>query len=189
MKFLTTALPGVLIIEPDVYRDERGFFLENYHQKKFTDGGLPVRFVQDNHSRSKQGILRGLHAQLKHPQGKLVRVVRGEVFDVAVDIRRGSPTYKRWVGVNLSADNFRQCYVPPGFAHGFCVTSGEAEMEYKVTDYYDPADELHMIWNDPDLAIQWPVQNPLLSPKDQAGARLKEIEHRLPVFDGSGMAI
>src|SRR5882762_7674983 len=123
MKFLPTSLPGVLIIDPDVYRDDRGFFFESYHQKKYAEGGLPERFVQDNQSRSKRGILRGLHAQRSRPPGKLVRVIVGEVFDVVVDIRKGSPTFKRWVGVNLSADNFRQCYVPPGFAHGFCVLS------------------------------------------------------------------
>src|SRR5687767_3210717 len=141
MKITPTSLPGVLIIDPDVYRDERGFFLESYHLQKYTDAGIPTRFVQDNHSRSQKGILRGLHAQLTHPQGKLVRVVFGEVYDVIVDIRKGSPTYKKWFGVNLSADNFRQCWVPPGFTHGFCVTSDIAEMEYKVTDFYNPSDE------------------------------------------------
>jgi dTDP-4-dehydrorhamnose 3,5-epimerase len=180
MKVVPTPLSGVLVVEPDVYRDARGFFLENYHQKKYAAAGLPERFVQDNHSKSSRGILRGLHAQLSKPQGKLVRVIAGEIFDVVVDIRKGSPTYKGWFGVTLSAENFKQCYVPPGFAHGFCVTSDSAEVEYKVTDFYDPGDELHLIWNDPDLAISWPINDPILSPKDSAGLRLKDLENRLP---------
>jgi dTDP-4-dehydrorhamnose 3,5-epimerase len=182
MKVSTTSLPGVLIIEPDVHQDDRGFFFENYNQKLYADRGLPERFVQDNQSRSKLGTLRGLHAQLSRPQGKLVRIVQGKVFDVAVDIRRGSPTYKQWVGVILSAENFLQCYIPPGFAHGFCVLSETAEMEYKVTDYYDPSGELHLLWNDPDLAIQWPLKDPILSPKDQSAVRLQAVERLLPVY-------
>ena len=182
MKFIKTTLEGVIVIEPDVFRDERGFFFESYHQKKYQEGGLPERFVQDNHSSSRKNILRGLHAQLSRPQGKLVRVLSGEVFDVVVDIRRGSPTYKRWHGVTLSANNFRQMYVPPGYAHGFCVLSEQAEMEYKVTDFYEAADELHLLWNDPDLDIDWPITTPILSAKDRAGVRLKDIEAQLPTY-------
>lgn len=170
-----TSLPGVLLIEPDVHRDERGFFLESFHQQRYEDAGIPGPFVQDNHSRSKRGILRGLHAQLTQPQGKLIRVVSGEIFDVVVDIRKNSPTFKKWFGVSLSGNNFRQCYVPPGFAHGFCVLSEEADVEYKVTDFYNAQDELHILWNDPDLAIDWPIKDPILSPKDRDGVRLKDL--------------
>ncbi len=184
MKFLPTTLPGVIVIEPDLYPDARGFFLESYHARKYQEGGIAATFVQDNHSRSARGILRGLHAQLRHAQGKLVRVLQGEVFDVAVDIRRGSPTFLRWFGVTLSADNFRQCYIPPGFAHGFCVVSEYAEFEYKCTDYYDPTSELRIIWNDPDIGIAWPVPEPLLSDKDRAGRRIADILELLPQFDG-----
>jgi dTDP-4-dehydrorhamnose 3,5-epimerase len=182
VKILKTELPGVLLIEPDVYQDGRGHFFESYNQKKYSEAGIPDTFVQDNQSKSARGILRGLHAQLARPQGKLVRILSGDVFDVVVDIRRGSPAYKRWIGVRLSAENFRQCWIPPGFAHGFCVLSDSAEMEYKVTDFYDPASELHLLWNDPDLGIDWPVKNPILSPKDQAGLRLRELESRLPLY-------
>jgi dTDP-4-dehydrorhamnose 3,5-epimerase len=182
MELIKTPLEGVFVIQPDVFRDQRGFFFESYHQKRYQDMGLPERFVQDNHSRSKKGILRGLHAQLTKPQGKLVRIVAGEVWDVAVDIRRGSPTYKKWYGASLSAENFQQLYVPPGFAHGFCVLSDWAEMEYKVTDFYDPSDELHLIWNDPDLGIQWPIKNPSLSTKDAAGLTLQDVESKLPNY-------
>lgn len=174
-------LPGIVMIEPDVYRDERGFFLESYHQKKYAEAGIPAHFVQDNHSMSKRGVLRGLHAQLSHPQGKLIRVIHGEIFDVVVDIRKESSTYKAWAGVHLSAENARQCYIPPGYAHGFCVLSDTAEVEYKVTDFYDPAGELTLLWNDPDIAIEWPIKNPIVSPKDSAGVRLKDIEPRLPI--------
>jgi dTDP-4-dehydrorhamnose 3,5-epimerase len=182
MRFIKTSLQGVLVIEPDVYRDERGFFFESYHLKKYQAGGILPPFVQDNHSRSSRGVLRGLHAQLSHPQGKLVRVLLGEIFDVVVDIQRGSPTYKKWFALNLSAENCKQCYVPPGYAHGFYTLSEVAEMEYKCTDFYDPADELHLLWNDPDLAIEWPVKNPILSAKDRAALRLSQIEAQLPVF-------
>jgi dTDP-4-dehydrorhamnose 3,5-epimerase len=170
----------VLLIEPDVFRDDRGFFLETYHQRKYVDGGVPGTFVQDNHSRSVRGTLRGLHAQLRHPQGKLVRAVDGEMFDVAVDIRRGSPTFGRSVGVVLSGDNLRQLYIPPGFAHGFCVLSPTVHVEYKCTDFYDPKDEISIVWNDPDLAIRWPVAEPIVSPKDQGAPRLKDVLDRLP---------
>ena len=144
--------------------------------------GLPEKFVQDNHSRSQRGILRGLHAQFSKPQGKLIRALSGEIFDVVVDIRKGSPTFKQHYSVTLSGENFRQCYVPPGFAHGFCVISETAEVEYKVTDFYDPGDELHLLWNDPDLAIPWPIKDPTLSPKDRDGVRLQDIDARLPFY-------
>ncbi len=182
MRFVPTELPGVIVIEPDVYRDDRGFFLETYHQQKYADAGIAVTFVQDNHSRSLRGTVRGLHAQRRHPQGKLVRVLQGEILDVIVDIRRGSPTFSRWIGIELSADNFRQCYIPPGFAHGFCVLSDWAEFEYKCTDWYDPTDEIRLLWNDPDIGITWPVQNPQLSDKDRAGRPLREIMDLLPLY-------
>jgi dTDP-4-dehydrorhamnose 3,5-epimerase len=182
MKFLPTELPGVIVVEPDLYRDARGFFLETYHGLKYREGGIDVTFVQDNHSRSTRGSLRGLHAQLQRPQGKLVRVLQGEVFDVAVDIRRGSPTFLRWVAVTLSAENFRQCYIPPGFAHGFCVTTDYAEFEYKCTDYYDPTSELRILWNDPAIGIVWPVREPILSDKDRAGRPVADLMERLPLF-------
>jgi dTDP-4-dehydrorhamnose 3,5-epimerase len=180
MEFLPTELAGVLIIEPDVHRDARGFFLESYHARRYREAGIPELFVQDNHSRSTRGTLRGLHAQRSRPHGKLVRVIEGEVFDVAVDVRRGSPTFGRWEGVILSAENFRQCYIPPGFLHGFCVLTEAAELEYKVTDFYSPADELGVIWNDPDLAIAWPVSDPILSQKDASLPLLAEIMDALP---------
>ena len=182
MKFSETELPGVILVEPDVHGDERGFFLETYHAKKYAEGGIDAVFVQDNHSRSKGGILRGLHMQLRNPQGKLVRVVEGEVLDVAVDVRRGSPHFGRHVAVSLSASNFHQLWVPPGFAHGFLVTSEVAQFEYKCTALYDPEDELSIAWNDPDLAIPWPVDSPSLSGKDAAAKPLAELMDRLPVF-------
>ncbi len=182
MQFQPTALPEVVIVEPDVYRDPRGFFLETYHARKYSEAGIAATFVQDNLSRSVRGILRGLHAQRRRPQGKLIRVVEGEIFDVAVDIRRGSPTFARWVAVRLSGKNFRQCYVPPGFAHGFCVLSEEVVVEYKVTDFYDPTDEIGLIWNDPDLAIEWPITAPVLSTKDGAAQRLRDLMESLPVY-------
>jgi dTDP-4-dehydrorhamnose 3,5-epimerase len=179
MRFLPTALPEVILIEPDVYRDQRGFFLETYHAHKYREGGIAVTFVQDNHSRSVCGTLRGMHAQRRRPQGKLIRVIEGQIFDVAVDIRRGSPTFGRWVGTVLSAENFRQCYIPPGFAHGFCVTSELAQVEYKCTELYDPTDELGFVWNDPDVGIAWPIADPLLSAKDRAAPRLRDIIEQL----------
>lgn len=180
MRVIATELPGVVIIEPQVHFDERGFFLETFHGERFRRYGLPEVFVQDNHSRSVRGTVRGLHAQLRRPQGKLVRVIVGQIWDVAVDIRRKSPTYKRWTAVNLSAENFRQLYVPPGFAHGFCVLSEVAEVEYKCTDYYDPEAELRLLWNDPSIGIDWPVRDPVLSPKDRAALPLRELEAILP---------
>lgn len=172
MKVIDTKIPDVKIIEPAVFGDERGFFMETWKQKKFEElvTGKPTIFVQDNHSKSKKGILRGLHYQTENTQGKLVRVISGEVFDVAVDIRKNSPTFGQWVGVYLSAENKRQFWVPEGFAHGFYVTSDEAEFVYKCTDYYNPNAEVSILWNDETLAIEWPVSTePLLSEKDKYG--------------------
>lgn len=167
MKVIDTTLPGVVIIEPTVFRDERGFFLETWHLRRYTEAGVDASFVQDNHSRSCRDTLRGLHYQRQRPQGKLVRALEGEIFDIAADINPASPTYGQWVGVELSADNFRQIYVPPGYAHGFCVVSEVAQVEYKCTDFYDPADEGGVMWDDPVLGIQWPTSSPILSRRDQ----------------------
>jgi dTDP-4-dehydrorhamnose 3,5-epimerase len=175
MNIIETKLPGVVIIEPTVYGDERGFFLESYQKQRYQEAGLNLEFIQDNHSRSSYGVLRGLHFQKTKPQGKLVRVVSGEVYDVAVDINPESPTYGQYEAVTLSADNKRQFYVPPGYAHGFVVLSETADFEYKCTDYYDPSDEGGIIWNDPDIAINWPVDNPTLSPKDEQLPKLCEL--------------
>lgn len=177
MKFIRTEIPDVVIIEPDVHRDRRGFFLESYHAEKYCAGGVGERFVQDNHSHSVYRTLRGLHLQLKRPQGKLVRVVEGEIFDVAVDIRCESPTFGRWVGVRLSSENFRQVYVPPGFAHGFCVLSAIAQLEYKCTALYDAADEIGIAWNDRALAIDWPIADPILSDRDRSHPPLNAVLH------------
>ena len=180
MRVVPTELPGVLVVEPTVHRDARGFFLESYNERRYREAGIDDRFVQDNHSRSARGTLRGLHAQLRHPQGKLVRVIEGEIWDVAVDIRPGSPTYRRWVGVVLSAENHRQIWVPGGFAHGFCVLSEIAQVEYKVTTYWERDDEIVIAWDDPALAIAWPMaEPPLLSDKDRSAPRLAEIEPQL----------
>ena len=185
MKFKTTPLEGVILVEPTVHSDPRGFFLETYHQKKYAEGGITATFVQDNHSRSGRGTLRGLHAQFRRPQGKLVRAVEGEIFDVAVDVRRGSATFGQWVGKTLTAENKWQLYVPPGFVHGFCVLSESAQVEYKCTDFYDQSDEYSVIWNDPDIAIEWPTDSPLLSARDRDALRLSELEDRLPVYGAS----
>ena len=182
MNILQTRLPGVLIIEPEVYRDERGWFLETYHADKYQDGGIPLSFVQDNCSSSVRGTLRGLHAQMSRPQGKLVRVIRGEIFDVAVDIRRGSPTFASWESVSLTAENFKQIYIPPGFAHGFCVLSDVAEVEYKCTEVYTPGDEITIAWNDAQIGIKWPHHSPILSPKDTVGQSLQVLWDRLPNY-------
>jgi dTDP-4-dehydrorhamnose 3,5-epimerase len=173
LKFLQTALPGVVLVEPDVFRDARGFFLETFHATRYRGGGIPYDFVQDNHSRSLRGTLRGLHAQRRRPQGKLVRAARGEIFDVAVDIRPGSPTFGQWVGDRLSEENFRQIFIPPGFAHGFCVLSDVAEVVYKCTDFYDRADEIGIRWD--SAGIDWPIRDPLLSPKDAALPTLADV--------------
>jgi dTDP-4-dehydrorhamnose 3,5-epimerase len=182
MKITPTALPGVLLVEPRVFADERGYFLEVFHAGKFAAQGLDVAFVQDNHSLSRQGTLRGLHVQLPKSQGKLVRCIEGTVFDVAVDIRRGSPTFAAWFGIELSAENFRQLWVPPDFAHGFCVLSDRAQIEYKCTELYDPAGDLSIAWNDPAIGIAWPVEEPVLSAKDIAAKSLDELVDRLPAY-------
>lgn len=174
-----TPIEGLLIIEPKVWRDSRGFFLESYHARRYAEAGLPERFVQDNHSCSARGVLRGLHGQFPRAQGKLVRVVEGEIWDVAVDLRPGSPTYGRHFGLVLSADHFLQFYIPPGFAHGFCVLSDRAQLEYKCTDFYCPEDEFVLRWDDPALGIPWPVTDPALSARDQAGLPLRELEAAL----------
>ncbi|MDH3831677.1 MAG: dTDP-4-dehydrorhamnose 3,5-epimerase [Gammaproteobacteria bacterium] len=173
--------PEVLLIEPDVFPDPRGFFMETFHSIKYAEHGLPAVFLQDNHSRSSRGVLRGLHYQLENPQGKLVRVVSGEVFDVAVDIRRGSPWFGKWVGAVLSEENHRQMYVPPGFAHGFCTLSEHADFLYKCTDLYAPGDEYGIAWDDPGIAIEWPEMDYLISDKDLANPLLTESDH-LPEY-------
>ncbi len=180
MKFLTTKLPDVLIIEPDVYRDERGWFVETFHAEKYREGGIPLAFVQDNCSSSIRMALRGLHAQISKPQGKLVRVTKGEIFDVAVDIRKSSPTFGNWESAVLSEENFKQIYIPPGFAHGFCVLSDKAEVEYKCTDFYAPGDEITLAWDDKQIGIEWPCDTPILSPKDTAGQSLQDLWNKLP---------
>lgn len=176
MNVIPTKIPEVLIFEPRVFGDERGFFFESFNEQVFAEKtGLTTKFVQDNHSRSSQGVLRGLHYQIQQPQGKLVRVITGTIFDVAVDIRKSSPTFGQWVGCLLSGENKRQLWVPVGFAHGFSVVSEVAEVLYKTTDYYAPQYERSILWNDPDLAIDWPLNGvtPILSAKDQAGQPLQ----------------
>jgi dTDP-4-dehydrorhamnose 3,5-epimerase len=180
VRFVQTALSGVIVVEPDVHCDERGYLLEAYHAEKYRQGGITGPFVQDNHSRSIAGTLRGL--QFGRPQGKLIRVIEGEIYDVAVDVRRGSPAFGRWVGVMLSAENFKQCYIPPGFAHGFCVVSPIAQVEYKCTDLYDASTEIGIAWNDPALAIAWPVDQPTLSRRDQRHPALADLVDVLPVY-------
>jgi dTDP-4-dehydrorhamnose 3,5-epimerase len=178
VKFISTSLPGVLLIEPQVFQDERGFFLESYQKQHFLEAGIPFDFVQDNHSKSCQGVLRGLHYQIQQPQGKLLRVVVGEIYDVALDIRRNSPTFGKWFGTYLSAENKQMLWVPPGFAHGFYVTSPQAELLYKATDYYAPQWDRTIVWYDPEIQIEWPIRNglPILSPKDEAGKALSAAE-------------
>lgn len=176
MKVLPTDIEDVVIIEPKVFGDDRGFFLETFRADRYRElAGIDLDFVQDNHSRSSKGVLRGLHFQKSKPQGKLVRVVRGEVFDVTVDIRKGSPTFGKWAGVILSEENKKQLWVPPGLAHAFVTLSDTADFEYKCTDYYDPGDEGCLIWNDPDVGVDWPIETPLLSEKDAAGCRFEEL--------------
>jgi len=178
MKAIPTELPGVIVLEPKVFGDDRGFFFESYNRRAFREAtGLDPDFVQDNHSRSARNVLRGLHYQVRQPQGKLVRVTTGEVYDVAVDLRRSSPTFGRWVGLTLSAANRRMLWVPEGFAHGFVVTSDHAEFLYKTTDYYAPEHERSLLWNDPALGIAWPVEGtPLLKPRDAAAPPLASAE-------------
>jgi dTDP-4-dehydrorhamnose 3,5-epimerase len=184
VKITPSRIPEVLVIEPDVFGDSRGFFLESWHAQKFAAQGLDVSFVQDNHSRSSRGVLRGLHYQLEQPQGKLVRVVCGAVFDVAVDIRRGSPTFGQWVAAELSGENHRQLYVPPGFAHGFCVLSDSADFLYKCTDFYAPQYEHGIRWNDPDIGIDWPGEDFTISDKDARSGLLSEMHDKLPRYEG-----
>ena len=187
MKTIPTELPGVVIIEPRVFSDARGFFFESYHAERYAQAGIPSPFVQDNHSCSAKGTIRGLHYQLRRPQGKLLRVIRGAAFDVAVDIRRGSSTFGRWVGVELSAENKRQLFVPTGFAHGFCATSDVvAEVEYKCTDFYVPDDQHGVLWSDPTIGIRWPVREPMLSDQDRAYLPLTLDRDDLPVYEPAG---
>lgn len=182
MQVTPCALPEVLLITPRVFGDDRGFFLESYNQSEFERAGIGSRFVQDNHSRSSRGVLRGLHYQLDHPQGKLVRVVRGAAFDVAADIRVGSPTFGKWVGVVLDDVRKQSLWIPEGFAHGFCVLSDEADVAYKTTDFYAPEAERGIVWDDPLLAIEWPIDKPVLSAKDLAFPRLTPTSPDLPKY-------
>jgi dTDP-4-dehydrorhamnose 3,5-epimerase len=183
MRILPTELPGVVVLEPRVFGDARGYFLETYSQSRYAPEGIDLPFVQDNLSFSSRGVLRGMHFQNPRTQGKLVTVLEGEVFDVAIDIRVGSPTFGKWVSVVLSGETKRQIYIPPGFAHGFCVTSEQALFMYKCTDVYAPELEGGVIWNDPDLGIPWPIENPSLSAKDEKYPRLKDLDRaKLPVY-------
>jgi dTDP-4-dehydrorhamnose 3,5-epimerase len=182
MRLIHTSIPDVLLIEPRVFRDDRGFFLETYHSQKFQEAGIPYSFVQDNHSGSRSLTLRGLHYQIRQVQGKLVRAIAGEILDVAVDLRRSSPTFGQWTGEIISAQNMRQLWIPPGFAHGFLVLSEWAEIAYKATDFYAPEFERSLLWNDPDIAINWPIPagaTPIISAKDAQAKFLREAE----VFD------
>jgi dTDP-4-dehydrorhamnose 3,5-epimerase len=179
-------IPGAMVIEPDVFRDPRGFFLETYHARRYADAGLAEQFVQDNYSRSVRGTLRGLHFQEPHAQGKLVMAVDGVVFDVVVDVRKGSPSFGQWYAIELSAENMKQMYIPPGCAHGFCVTSETAAFLYKCTDFYSPKDERGILWNDPALNIAWPITTPILSAKDQAYKTLAEMAAELPIYRSGG---
>ena len=182
VRFEATALPGVIRITPDIFRDERGCFMETYHRRKYEEGGIRSRFVQDNRSRSSQGVLRGLHYQLRHPQAKLVYAVTGEIFDVAVDLRRQSDTFGKWVAMRLSEENRRQMFIPEGFAHGFCVVSPWADVVYKCSDFYFPDDDYGLLWSDPEVKIDWPLSQPVLSEKDRQHPPLSEIsEADLPV--------
>ncbi|MGK0298777.1 MAG: dTDP-4-dehydrorhamnose 3,5-epimerase [Gammaproteobacteria bacterium] len=179
MKFIQTPLPGVIVIEPDVFRDERGFFLETWHRQKFTDGGIDTKFVQDNHSRSSKNTLRGLHYQVQQSQGKLIRVTEGWIYDVVVDLRKTSNTFGQWYGHSLSEENMNMLWCPPGFAHGFLVTSDYADVCYKCTDYYAPEYERALLWNDLSVGINWPLDEgtePILSEKDQNGKSINEAE-------------
>lgn len=181
MRFIETSLPGVLLIEPALFADERGFFMETYHAARFAEAGIDAAFVQDNHSRSARGVLRGLHYQEPNPQGKLVRCTRGALFDVAVDIRVGSPTFARWYGLELSESNRRMLWIPPGFAHGFCALEEESDLVYKCTALYVREHDHAILWNDPDIAIEWPLLTPLLSAKDAAAGPLRAA-HPLPRY-------
>ncbi len=185
MKIVKTNLPGVVVFEPNVFGDKRGFFLETYREDLFREAGITETFIQDNHSRSSRGVLRGLHYQLTQPQGKLVRVARGEVFDVAVDVRKGSPTFGQWCGVILDEESMRMMYVPPGFAHGFVVLSEIADFIYKCTDYYHPESEQGILWNDPEIGIKWPISEVNLSEKDTSNPVLQsQPDKNLPIYSG-----
>lgn len=184
LKFTEKSLPGVFLIEPMMFQDDRGYFMETYHTGKYGEAGLNQVFVQDNHSQSRRFTLRGLHYQLKHPQGKLVYVIAGEILDIAVDIRKGSPTFGRWTGTLLTDKNKRQLFIPEGFAHGFCVLSEIADVIYKCTDLYTPGDEYGILWSDPTIDIVWPVENPGLSEKDAKSPRLGDVpEEHLPIYE------
>ncbi len=186
VKYNTTSIPRVILVEPDVFKDDRGFFMETYHQDKYLEAGIDRVFVQDSHSHSRRGTLRGLHYQLKHAQGKLIYVVAGEIFDVAVDIRRGSSTFGKWVGSYISAENKRQLFIPEGFAHGFSVLSATADVIYKCTDFYTPGDEYGIFWADPTIDIDWKIDRPVLSEKDAQNPRLSQIpEELLPVYQAA----
>ena len=182
MKVRETSLPGVLILEPQVFKDERGFFLETFSAKRLAGSGIPENFAQDNHSRSTRNVVRGLHYQLKHPQGKLIHAARGRIFDVAVDIRRGSPTFAKWFGVELNDENLFSLWVPGGFAHGFCVLSDFADVIYKCTVPYEADDDRGVAWNDPSIGIDWPVENPVLSAKDSAYHTLSPDRNDIPTI-------
>lgn len=183
MKLQETTLPGVIIIEPKIFGDSRGFFFESFQANRYAEHGITRPFVQDNASRSAKGVLRGLHHQQNHTQGKLIYVTSGQVFDVAVDIRFGSPNFGKWTSVILDDVDHRQLYIPPGFAHGFCVLSETADFFYKCTDYYDPSSEITVLWNDPEIGIQWPIENPMLSDKDKKGKLLKNFpDNQLPKY-------
>ena len=185
MKVIETKLSGLILLEPEVYEDPRGFFLETWQRTRYEEAGIPASFVQDNVSLSPKGVLRGLHFQHPHAQGKLVQVLSGEVFDVAVDIRVGSATFGQWIGEVLSGQNHKQMYIPPGFAHGYCVTGETALFSYKCTELYHPETEHGILWNDPDVGIAWPVEGPLLSSKDAGYSRLKDLPpEALPEFEG-----
>lgn len=184
MRVTPSRIPEVLLIELDVFKDERGCFLETYHAERYQSQGIAGNFVQDNHSRSVRGTIRGLHLQVAKPQGKLIRVIVGEIFDVAVDVRRGSPTFGQWVGQRLSGDCYQQYYIPEGFAHGFSVLSETAEVEYKCTDLYDPPGQLGLAWDDPELSIPWGVETPILSDRDRRHPTIRAAFESLPVYAG-----
>lgn len=189
MRFIPKPIPGVVVIEPDVHRDERGYFLETFHALKYAAAGIPATFVQDNQSWSVERTLRGLHLQLRTPQGKLVRVADGEIWDVAVDLRPGSSTFGMWTAEILSAGRFNQMYVPPGCAHGFCVLSEHALVQYKCTELYDPGDEIGIAWDDPELDIPWPVHDPILSERDRHHRRLSELLARILAREPLGVSV
>lgn len=186
MRVIETEIPGVRIVEPVVHRDDRGFFVETYHGPRYAESGIPDAFVQDNQSRSRRGTLRGLHGQYPRAQAKLVRVIEGEIYDVAVDARKGSPAYGRFVATRLSAENFRQLYVPPGLVHGFCVTSEIAQIEYKCSEVYHPEDEFSVLWNDPEIGVPWPIAEPILSEKDRKAPCLRDVQHLLHDYGSPG---